>query len=220
MDELKLKEQELIKELADVQKQIRLGKDVKQKIYRIEDVFSNNGLRIRIGENEIEILADEYQNYYMTYRCCKLNNIIQFMDKYRNTIDCVLGYMKGDLLYPDGFYIDEDEFRMSCIIERRGFRGQYTTKVTSTGEITIAAYLKRNLNEETHKTLSSGVEYHKSIDPYESFEEYSYEVVVAEAGDDIILDDYIVALDEVTDKLYVTVDRGAKCSIYSRKTKR
>ena len=45
MDELKLKEQELIKELADVQKQIKLGKDVKQKIYRIEDAFSNNGLR-------------------------------------------------------------------------------------------------------------------------------------------------------------------------------
>lgn len=209
MDELKLKEQELIKELADVQKQIRLEKDVKQKIYRIEDVFSNNGLRIRIGENEIEILADEYQNYYKTYRCCELNNIIQFMDKYRNTIDCVLGYMKGDLLYPEGFYIDEDEFRMSCIIERREFQGQYTTKVTSTGEVTIAAYLKRSLAKDTHKTLSNGVEYHH-IDTDESFEEYSYEAVVAEADDKLTLDDYIVALDEVTDKLYVTVDRGEK----------
>ena len=211
MNNLKTREQELIKELADVQKQIRLGKDVKQKIYRIEDVFSNNGLCIRIGKSRIEILADEYQNYCASYDCYELNNIIQFMDKYRNTIDCVLGYMKGDLLYPEGFYIDEDEFKMSCEIKRGEFRGQYTTKVTSTGEVTIAAYLKRNLNEETHKTLSSGVEYHKSIDPYESYEEYSYEVVVAEAGDDITLDDYIVALDEVTDKLYVTVDRGAKC---------
>lgn len=211
MDELKLKEQELIKELADVQKQIKLGKDVKQKIYRIEDAFSNNGLCIRIGKSRIEILADEYQNYCASYDCYELNNIIQFMDKYRNTIDCVLGYMKGDLLYPEGFYIDEDEFRMSCIIERREFRGQYTTKVTSTGEVTIAAYLKRNLREDTHETLSSGVEYHKSIDPYESYEEYSYKVVVAEAGDDITLDDYIVALDEVTDKLYLTVDRGVKC---------
>lgn len=209
MDELKLKEQELIKELADVQKQIKLGKEVKQKIYRIEDTFSNNGLRIRIGENEIEILADEYQNYYKTYRCCELNNIIQFMDKYRNTIDCVLGYMKGDLLYPEGFYIDEDEFRMSCIIERREFQGQYTTKVTSTGEVTIAAYLKRSLAKDTHKTLSNGVEYHH-IDTDESFEEYSYEAVVAEADDKLTLDDYIVALDEVTDKLYVTVDRGEK----------
>lgn len=213
MNNLKTREQELIKELADVQKQIRLGKDVKQKIYRIEDVFSNNGLRIRIGENEIEILADEYQNYYMTYRCCKLNNIIQFMDKYRNTIDCVLGYMKGDLLYPEGFYIDEDEFRISCIIERREFRGQYTTKVTSTGEVTIAAYLKRSLAKDTHKTLPNGVEYHHHIDTDESFEEYSYEVVVAEAGEgeDMTLYDYIIALDEVTDKLYVTVDRGVKC---------
>ena len=211
MDELKLKEQELIKELADVQKQIKLGKDVKQKIYRIEDAFSNNGLCIRIGKSRIEILADEYQNYCASYDCYELNNIIQFMDKYRNTIDCVLGYMKGDLLYPEGFYIDEDEFRMSCIIERREFRGQYTTKVTSTGEVTIAAYLIRNLREDTHETLSSGVEYHKSIDPYESYEEYSYKVVVAEAGDDITLDDYIVALDEVTDKLYLTVDRGVKC---------
>lgn len=211
MDELKLKEQELIKELADVQKQIRLGKDVKQKIYRIEDVFSNNGLRIRIGENEIEILADEYQSYYMTCKRCKLNNIIQFMDKYRNTIDCVLGYMKGDLLYPECFYIDENEFTMSCVIKRGEFQGQYTTKVTSTGEITIAAYLKRNLSEETHKTLSNGVEYHHHIDTVESFEEYSYEVVVAEAGEDTTLYDYIIALDEVTDKLYVTVDRGAKC---------
>lgn len=213
MNNLKTREQELIKELADVQKQIRLGKDVKQKIYRIEDVFSNNQLRIRIGENEIEILADEYQNYYMTYRCCKLNNIIQFMDKYRNTIDCVLGYTKGDLLYPEGFYIDEDEFSMSCVIKRGEFHGQYTTKVKSTGEVTIAAYLKRNLREDTHKTLSNGVEYHENIDPYESFEEYSYEVVVAEAGEgeDMTLYDYIIALDEVTDKLYVTVGRGAKC---------
>jgi hypothetical protein len=213
MNNLKTREQELIKELSDVQKQIRLGKDVKQKIYRIEDVFSNNGLRIRIGENEIEILADEYQNYYMTHRCCKLNNIIQFMDKYRNTIDCVLGYMKGDLLYPEGFYIDEDEFRISCIIERREFRGQYTTKVTSTGEVTIAAYLKRSLAKDTHKTLPNGVEYHHHIDTDESFEEYSYEVVVAEAGEgeDMTLYDYIIALDEVTDKLYVTVDIGVKC---------
>lgn len=47
----------------------------------------------------------------------------------------------------------------------------------------------------------------------EFFEEYSYEVVVAEAGEgeDMTLYDYIIALDEVTDKLYVTVDRGAKC---------
>ena len=203
MDELKLKEQEL----ADVQKQIELGKDVKQKIYRIEDVFSNNGLCIRIGKSRIEILADEYQNYCASYDCYELNNIIQFMDKYRNTIDCVSGYMKGDLLYPEGFYIDEDELKMSCIIERREFRGQYTTKVTSTGEVTIAAYLKRSLAKDTHKTLPNGVEYHHHIDTDESFEEYSYEVVVAEAGDDITLDDYIIALDEVTDKLYVTVDR-------------
>ena len=213
MDQLKLKDQELKKELAEVQKQIELGKDVKQKIYRIEDVFSNNGLCIRIGKSRIEILDDEYQNYCASYDCYELNNIIQFMDKYRDAIDCVLGYTKGDLLYPEGFYIDEDEFRMSCIIERREFRGQYTTKVTSTGEVTIAAYLKRSLAKDTHKTLPNGVEYHHHIDTDESFEEYSYEVVVAEAGEgeDMTLYDYIVALDEVTDKLYVTVDRGAKC---------
>ena len=102
---------------------------------------------------------------------------------------------------------------MSCVIERREFRGQYTTKVTSTGEVTIAAYLKRSLAKDTHKTLSNGVEYHNHIDTDESFEEYSYEVVVAEAGEgeDMTLYDYIIALDEVTDKLYVTVDRGVKC---------
>lgn len=211
MNNLKTREQELIKELADVQKQIELGKDVKQKIYRIEDAFSNNGLCIRIGKSRIEILADEYQNYCASYDCYELNNIIQFMDKHRDAIDCVLGYTKGDLLYPEGFYIDEDEFRMSCIIERREFRGQYTTKVTSTGEVTIAAYLKRSLAKDTHETLSNGVEYHHHIDTDESFEEYSYEVVVAEAGEDMTLYDYIIALDEVTDKLYVTVDRGAKC---------
>lgn len=85
--------------------------------------------------------------------------------------------------------------------------------MTSTGEVTIAAYLKRSLAKDTHKTLPNGVEYHHHIDTDESFEEYSYEVVVAEAGEgeDMTLYDYIGALDEVTDKLYVTVDRGAKC---------
>lgn len=211
MNNLKTREQELIKELADVQKQIKLGKEVKQKIYRVEDTFSNNGLCIRIGKSRIEILADEYQNYCASYSCYELDNIIQFMDKYRDTIDCVLGYTKGDLLYPEGFYIDEDEFKMSYEIKRGEFRGQYTTKVKSTGEVTIAAYSKRSLAKDTHKTLSNGVEYHSHINTDESFEEYSYEVVVAEADDKLTLDDYIVALDEVTDKLYVTVDRGARC---------
>mgnify|MGYP000858528250 CR=1 FL=1 len=210
MNELKNREQELIAELADVQKQIKFEKEVKQKIYRIEDVFSNNGLRIRIGESRIEILADEYQNYCMSYSCYEMNNIIRYMDKYRDTIDSILGYTKGDLLYPEGFYIDENDFRMSYVIKRGEFFGQYTTKVTSTGEVTIAAYLKRNLREDTHETLSNGIEYHRSIDPYESFEEYSYEVVVAEVGDEMTLDDYIVALDEVTDKLYTTVDGHSK----------
>ena len=209
MNKLKDREQELVAELEDVRKQIEKNKD--ERIFRIEDAFSNHRHYIEFADKYIQIKNATHRYYYRNVEKDELNGILQFLDNNRQTISTILNCSRGELIDGEPFYIDDNEFTVSYFIKRGDFVGQYTTRVKHSGEVTIAAYLRRYLDDNKSEILPNGVEYCRYTD-YDACEQYSYDIVVADEGegDEMTDYDYTVALNEVFDKLYITVDGHAK----------